>query len=227
MSVPPIEPFKVMDCAPTILALGRSAQTLRELRDHVAAVPLQSILHHFYGSLLRPAFDHPEYRNDFALWARQQLHDAPLAERLGVIDPMLFKEQEDIRQHLIDVIEDRLAELEHLPITPRGREFHFLRSQFVVLDTGITAGTPAQLGALIPRLSTGSIYFHFIEARRRAPLMTDDFSAWLSAWGPVQQPVCDRLKGIDFQLWTLTELRKRISDCFPLTDQGSERGHGV
>jgi hypothetical protein len=224
MNAPPIEPFRVMDCAPTILALGRSAQTLRELRDHLAAVPLQSILHHFYGSLLRPAFDHPEYRNDFALWVRQALHDAPLAERLGVIDPMLFKEQESLRQHLIDVIEDRLAEVDQLAIAPRGREFHFLRAQFVVLDTGWRAETPGQLGALIPRLSTGSVYFHFIEARRRAPLLTDDFSAWLTAWGPAQRAVLERLEAIDFQLWTLTELRKRISDCFPRSDEGRSGG---
>jgi hypothetical protein len=224
MSAPPIEPFKVMDCAPTIIALGRSAQTLRELRDHVAAVPLQSILHHFYGSLLRPAFDHPDYRNDFALWVRQQLHDAPLAERLGVIDPMLFEEHEELRQRLVDVIEDRLAEVEQLPMAPRGREFHFLRSQFVVLDTGLTARTPQELGTLIPRLSTGAIYFHFIEARRRAPLLVDDFSAWLKAWGRAQQPLCERLAAIDFQLWTLTELRKRISDCFSFTGRGKQDG---
>jgi len=214
-------PFKVMDCALTILALGRSAQTLRELRDHLASVPIQSIVHHFYDSLLRPAFDHPEYRNDFALWARHQLHDAVLAERLGVVDPTDYPDSEQLRQHLVDVIEDRLAEMDQVPQVARGREFHFLRSQFVVIDTGIEAHTPEELGALVPALSTGSIFFHFIEARRREPLKVDDFSAWLEGWGPSYLPVHERLAAVDFQLWGLTELRERIARCFDRSAGGS------
>jgi hypothetical protein len=52
-----IAPFKVMDCAITIISLGRSAQTLRELRDHLSVVPTQCLTHHFYDSLLRPSFE--------------------------------------------------------------------------------------------------------------------------------------------------------------------------
>jgi hypothetical protein len=66
-------PFEVKDCALITLALGKSALNLRELRDRVAEVPPQSLYHHFYETLLRPSFDDPEYRNDFALWSRRQL----------------------------------------------------------------------------------------------------------------------------------------------------------
>ena len=55
-----IAPFKLMDCALTIVSVGRSAQTLRELREHLAAVPAQCLSHHFYDSLLRPSFDDRE-----------------------------------------------------------------------------------------------------------------------------------------------------------------------
>ncbi len=219
-------PFAVMDCAMLIAALGRSAQTLRELRDHIAAVPPQSIAHHFHEALLRPAFDDPEYRNEFALWARRQLHDVVLAERLGAIDPIDFKDFESLRQHLLEVIEDRLAELHHVPQVERGREFHFLRSRFVVFDTGLRAETPAELADLIDRLSTGSIYFHFIEARRRPPLRVDDFSAWLEGWGTRCIRVREELAGIDFQLWTLTELRQRIARSFAICRESSEGADG-
>lgn len=206
-------PFAVMDCALMTMALGRSAQTLRELRDHIAAVPLQSISHHFYETLLRPAFDDPEYRNDFALWTRRQLHDALLAERLGVIDPIDYDDREQLRQRVLDVIEDRLAELDQVPQVERGREFHFLQSRFVVFDTGIRARSPAELATRIEHMSTGSVFFHFIEARRR-PIRIDDFSDWLRAWGSEYVRVREQLSGIDFQLWTLTELRDRIRRCF-------------
>jgi hypothetical protein len=205
-----------MDCALTILSLGRSAQTLRELRDHVATVPGQSLNHHFQDSLLRPSFDDPEYRNDFAIWSKRELHDAALAERLGIIDPTDFADFEHLRQHLLDVLEDRLAEAEVVPQAARGKEFHFLRSQFVIIDTGTLASSPEDLGALIPSLSTGSIFFHYIDARRRPPLSLDDFSAWLSGWGDRYQIIAERLASVDYHLLSLTELRERIADCFSL-----------
>jgi hypothetical protein len=205
--------FRVIDCAMTILSLGRSAQNLRELREHVATVPVQSIAHHFHDSLLRPSFDHPQYRNDFARWADRQLHDSLLAERLGILDPLDHPDMEAVRQAMLDVIEDRLAEAPVVPQAERGKEFYFLRSQFVILDTGKAAETPEQLAAMIPGLSTGSVFYHFIEARRRPPLGTDDFSAWLQAWGPRYAPWCARLAGVDYSLWSLTELRERIAAC--------------
>lgn len=218
----PPAPFAVMDCSLMTQALGRSAQTLRELRDHIATVPLQSIAHHFYDALLRPAFDDPEYRNDFALWASRQLHDAQLAERLGVIDPLDYPDLRPVRQHMLEVIEDRLAELPYVPQVTRGREFHFLRSRFVVFDTGVRAETPASLGGWIDHLSTGSVFFHFIEARRRPPLRLDDFSAWLADWGPDYVHVRDCLAAVDFQHWSLTELRERVARCFdPVTHSGA------
>jgi hypothetical protein len=202
-----------MDCAMTILSLGRSAQNLRELREHVATAPVQSIAHHFHDTLLRPTFDDPEFRNDFAGWSSRALHDAVLAERLGVIDPMDYPDLEQVRQAVLDVIEDRLAEVAIVPQAARGQEFYFLRSQFVILDTGRVAERPEELETILPQLSTGSIFYHFIEARRRPPLAMDDFSAWLQDWGGAYRSWCERLAAVDYYLWSLTELRDRLHAC--------------
>jgi hypothetical protein len=206
-------PFRIMDCAITTLALGKSAQTLRELREWVAEVPAASISHHFYESLLRPVFDDPEYRNDFAVWARRNLHDNRLAERLGVIDPMEFGDLEQLRQHLIDVIEDRLSESPYVPTAAPGHEFYFLASKMVIFDTGLRATTPGDLAVRLPRLTTGSVFFHFVEARRRPPLMMDDFSLWLSAWGSDLDRCREAIGAIDYHLWSLTEMRAQLVRC--------------
>lgn len=206
-------PFRFMDCAITTLALGRSAQNLRELRHAIAEIPLQSLSHHFYESLLLPVFDDPEYRNDFAVWARRQLRDNSLAERLGAIDPMEFQNLEDLRQHLLDVIEDRLAESPTLLSTAPGHEFHFLTSKRVILDTGRVAETPADMAARLPRIPTGSVYYHFVESRRRPPPRVDDFSAWLQDWGPDYDPYREAIAAIDYHLWSLTELRALLARC--------------
>jgi len=206
----PPEPFRFMDCALIILALGRTAHGLRELRDRAAEVPPQSIWHHFYETLLRPTFDDPEYRNDFAIWARRGLRDHVLAERLAVIDPLEFDSLERLREHFVDVLEDRLAETPGPgPVRP-GQEFHFLRSQMIVVDTGFRAATPGEMAAQIPALPPGSLYYHFIEGRRRPGQHDDDFSAWLAEWGEGVATLRERLAAIDFRLWPLPDLRRLV-----------------
>ena len=83
-----IAPFELMDCALISLAIGKRAINLRELRDRIAEAPESSLYYHFYENMLRPSFDDPEYRNDFALWAKRALHDSRLAEQLGILDPL-------------------------------------------------------------------------------------------------------------------------------------------
>lgn len=205
----PPEPFRFMDCALIILSIGRPAHGLRELRDRAAEVPPQSIWHHFHETLLRPTFDDPEYRNDFALWARRGLRDHVLAERLAVIDPLELDTLERLREHLVDVLDDRLAEVHSTPPVRPGQEFHFLRSQMIVVDTGLRAATPAEMAAQIPLLPPGSLYYHFIEGRRREG-RRDDFSDWLHGWGPGVEALCDRLAAIDFRLWPLPDLRRLV-----------------
>lgn len=220
MTRPPT-PFRIMDCALITLATGRAAQNLRELRDRMADAPTSSIYHHFYESVLRPTFDDPEYRNDFALWARRFLRDIVLSERLAAIDPTGFPDVEDLRRALLEVIEERLSEITYIPWVPAGEEFHFLRSQVVVLDTGLRAETLADLGARIPTLPTGAVFFHFIEARRRPPIGLDDFSAWLLDQGPECDRVIQRLAGIDYYMWSLPRIRDRIANCFEGLSSGS------
>lgn len=206
-------PFEVNDCALITLATGRSAHNLRELRDHAAEVPLDSLRHHFYEALLRPSFDDPEFGNDFALWAHDALRDEALAERLSALDPVDFTAAEALRTALVDVLEDRLAEVTTVPLAPPGHDFHFLRSKVVVFTTGRRARTPAELADLVPHLTPGSIFFHFVEARLRPPRGEDDFSAWLAHWGERGQAIRRRLAAIDPMFGSLVDLRDRVSEA--------------
>lgn len=215
MVIPPkIDPFIVKDCTLAALATGRRAQNLRELRDHLQVVHPGSIYYHFWGGLLRPNFDDPEYNNDFASWARHALHDTRLAEQLGVIDPADFPDMEGLRQELIEIIEQRLDETEFLTWAHRDQQFHFVRSQIVVFDTGRRLTTPRELAAVVPSLSLGSIYYHVIDARWREPQWVDDFRAWLGRFDERYAELCRQLSEIDPYFVTLAELRTQLTDLF-------------
>lgn len=199
-------PFAVRDCALLAIATGRRAQSLRELRDGLQFVTPESIYYHFWGRLLRPRFDDTEFHNDFATWARHCLHDDTLAERLAVIDPADFTDLEALRTEVIDVVEERLEETDRL-IAGRDAQFHFRRCQTVVFDTGQRLADPAGLAAAVPAMSLGSIYYHVIDARRREPVKSDDFNAWLHTFGGRYGGLCERLNAIDPYFSSLAELR--------------------
>ena len=131
-----VEPFIVKDCALLKIATGKKAQKLREMRDQLFDVSLESIYHHFWGGLLRHRFDEPEYNNDFAEWVRYALQDMILAERLSIIDPAACADLESLRQELLEVIEQRLDETERVPWAEIDMQFHFVSSQIIVFDTG-------------------------------------------------------------------------------------------
>jgi hypothetical protein len=209
-----IDPFAVKDCALIAIATGERAHNLRELRDRLEATRSGCIYHHFWGGLLRPSFDDPEYQNDFAVWAYHGLHDRFLAERLALIDPTEFADMEELRRELIEIIEERLDENELVPWSSTHQQFHFIRSQIVVFDTRIRLTKPEQLKEHIAQLTVGSIFYHFVDARRRTANRSDDFSEWLKGFGNSYNRLLKQIAALDPYFKSLTELRAQLAQIF-------------
>ncbi len=222
--MPPIDPvnnepasadvFAVRDCALIAIATGAKALTLKELRNHLQEIHPGSIYYHFWGSLLEPRFEEHEYNNDFAAWVKHDLHDAELAERLAVIDPNEFDDMEAIRRELLELIDQRLDESDRLQWLPALKAFEFVQSQIVVFDTPHRVGEPTALTELLPRLSTSTIFYHFIDARRRSQDKVDDFSSWLNGLGDDYQDLLRKLADIDPYFGSLAELRNMLAQTF-------------
>jgi Family of unknown function (DUF5752) len=203
--------FAIKDCALSIIATGRRAQTLRELRNVIRDVHPGSIYHHFWGTLQRPLPVDREYNNDFATWCYNSLHDAPAAERLAVIDPAEYSDLEELRQELIEVIDERLDETELMLFTQADQQFHFARAIIVVFDTHRVLTHPRELLEAVPRMSVGSIFYHFVDARRREPVGKDDFSAWLMGMGAEYSALIDSIGAIDPFFESLFVMRDRLT----------------
>jgi hypothetical protein len=214
-------PFRIMDCSLAAIATGRRAQNLRELRDHLREVDVDSVYYHFWGSRLRPRFDEPEYNNDFASWAHRGLRDEVTAERLSIIDPRDHTSLENLRNEVVEVIDARLYEQDFVPWSKTDQQFSFIRSQIVVLDTGVTIENVDELVSSLSLMSTSSVYYHFIDARRRTASGSDDFSAWLSDAGSRSSALIEALAGVDPYFVTLADLRSQlISVCTDWAQRG-------
>lgn len=206
--------FIVKDCALIAIATGKRALTLRELRDLLLSVTSDSIYYHFWGGLLQPRFEEREYNNDFAAWAWYSLHDAVLAERLAVVDPTGSENMEELRLQLIETIEERLDERETLAWITSGIPFEFIRSQIVIFDTGKRMTRPEELAAYLPDISSSSIFYHFIDSRRRLTGHADDFSSWLSTFPGPGREICKELKAIDPYFVSLEQLKTQLVELF-------------
>lgn len=208
------QPFSFKDCTLTAIATGKRAQNLRELRDRLTSVDEGCIYYHFWGGRLRPQFDEPEFNNDFAAWSKHSLRDDVVAERLSVIDPTNYPSLEELRGEVIDVIEERLSERELIPWAQKDQQFSFIRSQIVVFNTPSEIHAAEELATMIPQVSTSSIYYHFIDARRRTDDGRDDFSNWLQGLDGDFGDLVARLAEVDPYFVSLSDLRSQLTDVF-------------
>jgi hypothetical protein len=205
------KPFCVKDCALAVMSTGEAAGSLVELKEVLGRVPTSSLYFHFWGRHFRPFFLHPELHNDFALWAYRHLNDHILAERLGILDPMDYNSLEELRKAILEAIEQRLDEVEHLWGTSRENKFHFLRSRIVVFDTEMTIECPADLKTHLPAFTSSSFFYHFIDARRRTADGSDDFSAWLTEEA-VNGELMHQIQHIDPFFLSLLEQRQKLTE---------------
>lgn len=205
------EPFRIKDCSVVTIATGRHAQNLRELRHHLAAVDHECVYSHFWLSRLQPRPAQVEYGNDFATWAHAALHDEVLAERLAMLDPAAYATLEDLRDAVLEQVEQRLDEREMVPWARPGQRFDFVHAQMIVHDTQRRIERLQDLAAAIRRFSAGSLFYHFIDARRRRSDHLDDLRAWLAGWGLGDSPLAQRLAALDWQFLTVSELREQVA----------------
>ncbi len=206
-----MNPFEIKDCALLVRMSGLPpAINLRELRMRISACSESVLFHHFCETLMRPTFDNPDYRNDFAVWAKLYLGDRVLAERLGIIDPYAMGAIGELRNVVLEILEDRLSEISDVSSVSRGDEFFFLEATTVTFDTGDRIHHPRDLAAAVRGMTNGSIYYHFLEARRRLEGGRDDFSVWLQEEPEKNRKLIEALGSFDFYFYSLAELKRKI-----------------
>jgi hypothetical protein len=207
--------FEVKDCALLTRMSGiQPAFNLRELRDRIASCHPDVLYHHFCETVLVPSFDYPDYRNDFAVWARWRLGDQVLSERLGMIDPYLYTSMEELRSAALEIIDERLSEVTMVPWARPGHEFFFMQAVTVVFDTGERISHPDELADVVPRMTNGSIYFHVLEARRRLPGGVNDFTGWLEGYEGNWNHYIQAIQAIDVTFHSLSEIRQELAEAF-------------
>lgn len=132
-----------------------------------------------------------------------------------MIDPTDHTDLESLRRELVDTIEEELDCSDSLAWASREQRFHFVRSQIVVFGTHRIVESPDRLATAVAAMSRSSVFYHFVDARRRTPNSVDDFSTWLTDLDEEKHAgLCLRLKGIDPFFKTLTETGEELVHTF-------------
>lgn len=203
------QPFLIKDCALAAIATGIKARTLTEFRDRLEIIDPACIYFHFWIGRLGTAFESDEPHNDFSYWVHHSLHDESLAERIELLDPSAY-DLETLRSLMLEAIEHRLDELDFLPSAKKEDQFHFIRSKIIVFKTDLKMEHPKDLVKVLPLLPNSSLFFHFIEARRRTEGFSDDFTVWLKEFKGSFTGLINRYREIDPYFISLTDLKQKV-----------------
>jgi len=193
-----------------LIRIGREKATnLAELLDALKVCPDASIFQHTFQTLREHHFIREGFSNDFAHWAFAACNEVGLAERLAGIDVREFTSIPSLRQRLVDIVEAYLKQ------NPRARErsafepFYFTVSEVIVIPTPFVARNLEEFADGIRQVSLTSIYYHFIDARLRLKLNSNDFSLWLENELDLGR-LADRINRIDIYTSTLHDVRRAI-----------------
>ncbi len=205
----PVKAFYFNTSAHLLRITTLKASTLAEFLAALRECPDDSIFQHTFRTLQEHHFIREGFSNDFAHWALAACNQPGLAEQLAGVDVREFTSLGELRERFVQIVE------KHLQLNPpdgaRGAEepFYFCASDIVVMPTKFVAQTMQDFANGLREVSVHSIHHHFIEARLRLKLMSNDFSQWLHEDVGLTD-AARALNRIDIYTGTLEDVRQQM-----------------
>jgi len=206
----PQKPF-YFNTSENLLRIGRErAATLAELLQALRSCPEDSIFQHTFRTLQEHHFIRQGFSNDFAHWSVSACNEPVLAEQLASVDVREYTAIEGLRNRMVQIVDEFLKENPRAGGHAADEPFYFCASDIIVLPTQFVADSlPAFLDGL-KKVSIHSIHHHFIEARLRLHLMSNDFSQWLEEEIGLAH-TAESIERIDIYTNTMEGVRQQIA----------------
>ena len=208
-SVQARSPFEFKSAAHLLFIERYQACNIDELLQALRACPEESIFQHTFRTLQEHHYIKEGFSNDFAHWTYLELGEVGLGERLASLDVREFTSLSALRSRLVEIVGQYGA------ANPKSRErsavapFYFCSSKTIVLEAQRNASTLAEFIDGLRQVSLHSVHYHFIEARLRRKLESNDFSIWLQKELGLEREAA-LLNHIDIYTSTLEGVRRKI-----------------
>jgi hypothetical protein len=194
-----------------LLRIGKqTAATLPEFLEALGTCPEDSIFQHMFRTLQEHHFIRQGFSNDFAQWILSACHEPVLAEKLASVDVREFTAIAGLRRRMVEIVDDFLQKHPRSHSHPASEPFYFCAADIVVLPTSFVATSLSEFLDGLKQVGVHSIHHHFIEARLRLHLMSNDFSQWLEEEVGLSR-IADSIERIDIYTNTVEGVRQLIT----------------
>ena len=205
----PAKPFYFNTSTHLLRVTRYKAYDLGELLSALRECPEDSVFQHTFRTLQEHHFLRAGFSNDFAHWALTACNEPSLAEALASVDVREFTSVAELRARFVQILETYLLQDPEAASRIADETFYFCAADIVVMPTSFQAHTLHEFTEGIRRVSVHSIHHHFIEARLRIKLMSNDFSQWLHEDAGLTE-TARALNRIDIYTATLEDVRDQI-----------------
>jgi len=206
----PEKPF-YFNTSEHLLRIGRQkATTLSELWQALQTCPDDSIFQHTFRTLQEHHFIGQGFSNDFAHWCLSACNEPVLAEHLASVDVREFTAIDGLRRRMVTIVDEFLQQHPRSESKAGHEPFYFCAADIVVLPTPYAPDSVQGFVDGLKQVSVHSIHHHFIEARLRLHLMSNDFSQWLEEELGLPQ-AADAIERIDIYTNTMEGVRQQIA----------------
>jgi hypothetical protein len=205
----PAKPFYFNTSAHLMRITRQKATTLAEFLEALRECPDGSIFQHSFRTLQEHHFIREGFSNDFAHWTLSACNEPGLAESLASVDVREFTSITELRERFIQILENFLKRSPATGNRLTKETFYFCASDTVVIPTSFVARTLQEFAVGLRGVSVHSVHHHFIEARLRLKLMSNDFSQWLYEDMGLTE-TARQLNRLDIYTVTLDDVREQI-----------------
>jgi hypothetical protein len=204
-----LTPFEFKSAAHLMRIERERASTIGDLRQALQTCPESSIFQHTFRTLQEHHFIREGFSNDFAHWAYTECGQVALGERLASIDVRQFTSLADLRSRLVQIVGEFLDQVPQARGASAPNPFYFCSAHTVVMPTGRLAADVKTFAEGIRAVSVHCLHYHFLEARLRRQLETNDFSLWLETNLGLPE-AARQIERIDVYTSTLEDVRLQI-----------------
>lgn len=205
----PVKPFYFNTSAHLLRITRQKSSTIAEFLNALQECPEGSIFQHSFRTLEEHHFIREGFSNDFAHWVLSACNEPGLAEELASVDVREFTSVAELRERFIQIVENFLQRAPGAGTRTARETFYFCASDSVVIPTSFVAHTLQEFAEGLRGVSVHSVHHHFIEARLRLKLMSNDFSQWLYEDMGLTE-AARQLNRIDIYTMTLEDVRNQI-----------------
>ena len=203
------QPFSFMTASYLTCVSKMRVSTLAGLRDGLKDSSDASIFNHTFQSLGRYHFLTEGFSNDFAQWVLASCNRAELAEALAALDIREYLQLAELRTDLRHVVTEFCEAHPKLAEQQAFEPFYFCESIEVTVPLGGEVRTLEDFRQGLEHLSHDSFHYHFLAARLRLHLRTNDFSYWFEN-GLGLPKLAQRTNRIDVYTNTLESAKARL-----------------